>query len=388
MINKGKNILKAFVNQSSLKITSTFKSAVGIVFKEEDGERKILLGKSLSSDDRKGKWCFPGGGVDGNENIYKTVVRETEEETGLKVECIPTSPILDTSKPEVAFFMCRYKGGNLKPNSEFESLDWFDIDNLPKDIYGSNKTLLNRLGSLFGIVMDKKDFIKEHDKLLKVLKRGKKQELMEEAKEQQEEVDFYKAIQDDFELRKINISDNFVENFLGKFLTLLGSLKTPEGFSVSKQLGVGVNNVRITLSSDDIELNLDVWFGPDETNNFYNFDGNTKFKFEDNWYNVDNEGFDGGDTETSDINDLIEEEIEKANKILSKVKNFVRLPIINKSFSKSYLEEIRYKLNKGELVVFPKNREGKVFTISKSHIGKFSKELSEIFKEKIYYNER
>lgn len=54
-------------------------SAGCILFRERSDKREYLLLKS-----RPGDWEFPKGGVEGEEELQQTVLREVEEETGLE----------------------------------------------------------------------------------------------------------------------------------------------------------------------------------------------------------------------------------------------------------------------------------------------------------------
>jgi len=124
-----------------------YKAAVGIVSKvSKDNEASILLGKSTIKDDREGKLVFPGGGIEEDETVYQTVKREVLEETGIYVECPPISIITDTDMKGVGFIICWYITGKIKPNAEFESLDWYPLDDLPTDeIYEQNMKIINKL---------------------------------------------------------------------------------------------------------------------------------------------------------------------------------------------------------------------------------------------------
>ena len=46
-------------------------------------------------------WLPPGGHVEENEDPVRAVLRETEEETGLKTEVVPTGPAIDLSYPVI-----------------------------------------------------------------------------------------------------------------------------------------------------------------------------------------------------------------------------------------------------------------------------------------------
>jgi 8-oxo-dGTP pyrophosphatase MutT (NUDIX family) len=66
--------------------------ATAIVFKDGD---KILLSQRNYVDDPEnryhGAWGFPGGGIEEGEQPLNTAIRETEEETGIKIEVLSES---------------------------------------------------------------------------------------------------------------------------------------------------------------------------------------------------------------------------------------------------------------------------------------------------------
>jgi 8-oxo-dGTP pyrophosphatase MutT (NUDIX family) len=105
---------------------------------------KFLLGKARNTgDDRNGTWCFPGGGIKKGERPEKAAERECSEETGITCKA-DQGALPHRDKPGVAFVVCKRSGGKLKPNHEFEKLDWFTREEamaLP-DIYQVNKTII------------------------------------------------------------------------------------------------------------------------------------------------------------------------------------------------------------------------------------------------------
>ena len=54
-------------------------SAGAILFRDTRGQREYLLLKS-----RPGDWEFPKGGVEGNEELQQTAIREVTEESGIE----------------------------------------------------------------------------------------------------------------------------------------------------------------------------------------------------------------------------------------------------------------------------------------------------------------
>jgi len=98
------------------------KAAVAVI---QNGKR-WLLGLSTSDDDRKGKWCMPGGGIKKGESPEEAAVREAWEETGVKCKAIGSHFVLAT-KRHVAFVHCKTtkKYPDFKNNHEFSGLGFF-----------------------------------------------------------------------------------------------------------------------------------------------------------------------------------------------------------------------------------------------------------------------
>lgn len=123
------------------------KSVVTIIL---NGNAQILLGKSKHSDDRKNKWCFPGGNIEKKESINMAAEREAREETGLdnRFYTIMQYGSAFRISPKVVFVLCiADASGDIKPSSEFSELQWFrPSEALNKsDLYHLNRDILTRL---------------------------------------------------------------------------------------------------------------------------------------------------------------------------------------------------------------------------------------------------
>ena len=117
-------------------------------------EGKVLL--QQRSDN--GEWALHGGGMDLGEEYLDTITREVKEELGIT----PINPELlgiysgekmyhkyeKTSGDEVfvlshAFICEDYEGEINFEDGEVTNLKWFDIDNLPENIFHLNKPVLD-----------------------------------------------------------------------------------------------------------------------------------------------------------------------------------------------------------------------------------------------------
>ncbi|MBH1934276.1 NUDIX domain-containing protein [Streptomyces sp. AV19] len=118
--------------------------SVTAVVRNEAGD--ILLIHKTDND----LWALPGGGHEIGESIADTVVREVEEETGIRVEVLDVSGLYtdpghvmayDDGEVRQQFSICfraRPVGGELRTSSESKEVRWVpptDLDGL--DIHRS-----------------------------------------------------------------------------------------------------------------------------------------------------------------------------------------------------------------------------------------------------------
>ena len=114
-------------------------------------EGKILLQKRSDN----GKWAIHGGGMEPGEKYLETLQREIKEELNIE----PINPILlgiysgkdlfniykngDEVYALNHVFICNdYKGTIDFKDGEVNELKWFDIDDLPENIFEINKPIL------------------------------------------------------------------------------------------------------------------------------------------------------------------------------------------------------------------------------------------------------
>ena len=91
---------------------------------------------------KKFKWSLPGGHVDHKERSYQAAERETQEETGLRVEVVST--VLEGRRHPIKTFFGVIQGGKLKPQAP-ECLDarFFDYDRLPPLAFSADHRALD-----------------------------------------------------------------------------------------------------------------------------------------------------------------------------------------------------------------------------------------------------
>ncbi|HCW51501.1 MAG TPA: NUDIX hydrolase [Clostridiales bacterium] len=103
--------------------------AYAVIF---DAQRRVLLCHRRDMD----VWNLPGGRVESGELPNEAAVRETREETGLKVVVERLVGVYGkTSKDELVFaFLCRVVGGELQETDEADACQFFHVDEMPPNI--------------------------------------------------------------------------------------------------------------------------------------------------------------------------------------------------------------------------------------------------------------
>ncbi|HBG82048.1 TPA: hypothetical protein DDW69_04425 [candidate division CPR2 bacterium] len=103
--------------------------AGGIVFREENGQKYVLLLYRKFHND----WAFPKGHVDEGEDFEFAAIREIKEETGIDTEMIKSLPpdeyYNDFEDKNVVVHMFLLRPLNTETNIEYEGdqVDWVPI---------------------------------------------------------------------------------------------------------------------------------------------------------------------------------------------------------------------------------------------------------------------
>lgn len=105
-----------------------------------NGKQEILLTKRGPSLSRPGKYTVPGGFLDRDESTADGVLRELEEETGLKGEIISLFQITDNprrakeDRQNVNFtYLVKIIGGKETMSGEVSTIEWISESDLPSE---------------------------------------------------------------------------------------------------------------------------------------------------------------------------------------------------------------------------------------------------------------
>ena len=126
---------------------------------------ELLLGlrnndreKANSELHEEGTWTMPGGNIEYGESFEEAGIREAKEETNLDVSdleviCVQTDKNKYAHYISVGMIAHCYKGNpQVMEPDEIIKWEWFDINNLPKNIFSpSKKTIDCYLSHIFYI---------------------------------------------------------------------------------------------------------------------------------------------------------------------------------------------------------------------------------------------
>lgn len=125
------------------------KGAIGTYILNEKKQLLLLL---RNSEHQGGRWCPPGGHIEYGEDFKDAAIRETKEESGINVKEIEILGVTSDVYPEenrhyitVHVKAVEYFGKEMiaEPEKCFE-MRWFDLNNLPKNLFPANKHFLSQ----------------------------------------------------------------------------------------------------------------------------------------------------------------------------------------------------------------------------------------------------
>ena len=99
----------------------------GVIIVFNENEEILIVKRSSAVDSFSGYWCFPGGGVDKGETAEECAVRETFEETQIKVNpgtLVYLDTIIKDEDKEIHFFTSSDWTGEVKIDWESDDYQW------------------------------------------------------------------------------------------------------------------------------------------------------------------------------------------------------------------------------------------------------------------------
>ena len=113
---------------------------VGAIISNSTGE-VFLARRGWEARNERGKWEFPGGGVEFNETLEQALVREVREEYGFEIEVLELLDVVNHIIPAEKqhwvspSFLCRVKNGEprIQEPHKCSEIGWFTLDRLPED---------------------------------------------------------------------------------------------------------------------------------------------------------------------------------------------------------------------------------------------------------------
>lgn len=96
-------------------------------------DNKILMVKETKKE-CYGKWAFPAGHLEKNENVMDGARRETKEETGCNIQLQKVFPIISNNKNIIMihFLADLLSESNYYDKSEIMETNWFELNQIKK----------------------------------------------------------------------------------------------------------------------------------------------------------------------------------------------------------------------------------------------------------------
>lgn len=122
------------------------KIGVGVIVLKDN---RVLMLKRKNAHGN-GSWCFPGGHLEFNEGVEDCAIRETLEETGIRIKNLRPGPFTnDVFKEEgkhyvTLFMIADYDSGEARiiEPEKCDGLEWSEWEKLPEPLFVPVQNLL------------------------------------------------------------------------------------------------------------------------------------------------------------------------------------------------------------------------------------------------------
>ncbi len=126
---------------------------VSVLIAGDDG--KVLLGRRGTDSIYPLKWCLPCGYIEYNETYVEASIRETKEETGIKVEPIGIINVVsnhfaDGVNSIVTVILAKPVETEIKAGDDMIEIGWFDVNaELPDLAFKADAYIINKYKKSF-----------------------------------------------------------------------------------------------------------------------------------------------------------------------------------------------------------------------------------------------
>ncbi|WP_440903535.1 8-oxo-dGTP diphosphatase MutT [Catenovulum sp. SX2] len=127
--------------------------AVAVVIQQNNGRNEVLIAKRNQHQHQGGKWEFPGGKVEQEEQVTEALAREMLEECNVQV--ISSAPLIkiehDYGDKKVVLdtYVVEQHAGTAKGN-EGQEIRWVDVNSLKQYTFPeANKSIISAIESYF-----------------------------------------------------------------------------------------------------------------------------------------------------------------------------------------------------------------------------------------------
>ena len=121
-----------FYHQPTCKTMPLLPAAIGIILNDDHTQVLLIKRRDVAV------WVLPGGGVEICETPEEALLREVQEETGLKVhivrKCAEYTPI-NRLAAFTTVYLCASQSGHLSLSNESAAIAFYPINQLPPTLF-------------------------------------------------------------------------------------------------------------------------------------------------------------------------------------------------------------------------------------------------------------